>query len=508
MKKQLKKFIVLAVALCLVSSILLTGCASTGTPESSGGAESSEAVAESSEAAPASSEAASESSEAAPESSEAAPVAAGGGDELVEQCVAEAAMLSDMDAVNYWNGLKSEKGLTDDQIIQFFIDLPLSDANPQVKALYEDEGFEASTGNYPKADMYEGYVWEKGEGVEATGEVTGNSMKLPYSDDYVPVDAGPIGDPSKTYRIGVMNLDSGAWLGDLSDSIYYEAARHENVELIPMMYEGDMNKYSTQMDTLIADGVDAIIIWPLIEASAGPAVERAEAAGIPCITVDRTTSWQDVTCRITGNFPANGAQMGMYTVWALAKETNGESVAGNVVLIRKPAGSTADATRCGYALKVLSYMPGINILQSYFNQTDGREEALMLAQSALQAYDDIDVMITGDEAMACTAYEACKEADRLTKANGERMIITGTDESREYFHIMDDYAGIDMCAPYTPFIGDIGMRAAVKILDGEDVPQDIATPNIPMVTLDGAEIFGLQTMTTADWSEYVWGAEY
>ncbi len=493
MKKRLRKVFSTLVVMCLASALLFAGCVP---------AEQAPAVSEQ----PSQSQA-TKPSESAAETVDAKTEAPAVGDDVVAQLVQEAAKLSDLEALTFFEGL-ADKGLTDAQIIQFFIDLPLSDANKQIHDMYLEEGLDTYAEAYPAGEFYDGFEWETGMGTEITGGFTGNSLKLPFSNDYVPLPEGPVGDPNKTYTIGVVSSGlNDAWIGNYQDSITYEAERHDNVEVVYMDYNFDMNTFSTQFDTFIAQGVDAIVTWPMIEASSGPPAQRAEEAGIPVITSDRVTSYADVACRITGNFPANGAQNGMYLVWKLAQETQGKEVKANVVLLRKPAGSTADTIRTGYFLKVCSYFPGINILQSYHDQ-DNRQESYVNAQNAFQAYDNIDAVFSGDCNKAAVAYEAAKEADRLTsREGGKQVIILSIDDSKEVYSMMDA-GGIQMNAPYTPLIGDISLRAALKILTGEDVPQDIATPNIPMVTTDGAVIFGMQTQKPDQWYQYTFGPPY
>lgn len=494
MKKRQKNLLSILVVICLITALIFTGCVpAEETPASDQPSESQETT-------PA------ETSAEAPDSEPASEEAAAG-DDVVAQLVQEASGLSDLEALAFFESL-GEKGLTDAQIIQFFIDLPLSDANQQIHDMYLEEGLDTYAEAYPAGEFYDGFEWQAGMGTEITGGFTGNELKLPFSDDYVPLPEGPIGDPNKTYTIGVVSSGlNDAWIANYQDSIEYEAARHENVEVVFMDYNFDMNTFSSQFDTFIAQGVDAILTWPMIEASAGPPAQRATEAGIPVITSDRVTSYSDVACRVTGNFPANGAQNGMYLIWKLAQETEGKEIKADVVLLRKPAGSTADTIRTGYFLKVCSYFPGINILQSYHDQ-DNRQESYVNAQNAFQAYDNIDAVFSGDCNKAAVAYEACKEANRLnSREGGKEVIILSIDDSKEVYSMMDE-GGIQMNAPYTPLIGDISLRAVLKILSGEEVPQDIATPNIPMVTIDGAEIFGLQTQTPDQWYEYTFGPPY
>jgi ribose transport system substrate-binding protein len=298
-----------------------------------------------------------------------------------------------------------------------------------------------------------------------------------------------------------------AWIANYQDSVKYEVDRHPNLELRVMDYNFDMNVYVTQMDTLTAQKVDAIVTWPMIEASSAPPIERAEKAGIPVLTADRVTAYQDVTSRVSGNFPANGAQNGMYLIWQLAQETAGEKIAANVVVLGKPAGSTADTIRTGYFLKVLSYFPGINILQYYHDQ-DSREQSYVNAQNALATYPEIDAFFSGDANKAAVAVQAINEANRMnSRAGDKKIIVLSIDDSKEVFSLMDKGL-IEMNTPYTPLIGDIQVRAAIKAMTGEKVPQDIATPNINMVTKTGDNIFGLRTQKPEDWFEYTFGPPY
>lgn len=410
---------------------------------------------------------------------------------------------ADLDALAFFESLADE-GLSDAQVIDFFVNLPLSDANKEIHDLYNSRGFANGAEAYPAAEMVDGFEWTSGMGREISGPFTDQELKLPFSDDYIPIPEGPVGDANETYTIGLLSGGlSDAWIANYQDSVGYEAGRHSNVTLDVRDYNFDMAKYATEMDALIAKQVDAIVTWPMVESSSTAPVKRAEEAGIPVITADRTSGYADVAARVTGNFPANGAQNGMYLVWKLAQESGGEEVAGNVVVLGKPAGSTADNIRGGYFLKVLSYFPGITVLK-YENIDDNRQASAEAAQNAFATYNDIDAVFGEDSNKAAVAAQAAEQAGRLTRDGGEPLIILSTDDAKEIFSLLD--AGkVSVNTPYTPLIGDVQMRVALKILAGEDIPQDVATPNIPMVTKDGDKIFGLQTLKPSEWIQYTFG---
>ena len=62
-----------------------------------------------------------------------------------------------------------------------------------------------------------------------------------------------------------------------------------------------------------------------------------------------------------------------------------------------------------------------------------------------------------------------------------------------------------MTAPYTPLLGALGMRILLSKLAGEKLPQDITTPDIPMVTKEKENVLGVETFTVDEWARYAYG---
>jgi len=414
----------------------------------------------------------------------------------------ELAKLKGNEALKFFESLPS-KGVKGPEVIQFFIDLPVSSANAQIAKLFEDEGFGFYLDKYPRGAAYNNFQWEKGMGTEITGPFSKQPLKLPFT-DYVPLKNGPVGDPNKTYRIGVtFHGFSHPWLINWADAAAWEAQRHPNVKAKVLDAEFDNAKMAAHFDTFIAEKMDGILVWPMVEAPTGPPAQRAMQAGIPVVSVDRMTGFEDVSSRITGNFPANGAQCGMYLVWKLAQE--GTLNNAKMVMLRKPLGSTADSVRTGHFLKILSYFPGIQVLKSY-HDTDNREEAFQNAQAALQAFPEMDIFYGTGDHETLAALEATKMANRMnSRAGGKKIIFVSIDDSKEALTNVKN-GDFDVNTPYTPLISDIGMRTLLNIVTkSTQMPHEVITPNIPMVTQKGDEIFGLKTQTPDEWYVYTFG---
>lgn len=378
-------------------------------------------------------------------------------------------------------------------------------SNEEVSELFDEDGFIDYLETYPVGELAGGFVWEPGMGAEFEGPLSHLPIKAPFT-DYLPLPDGPVLDPDKTYRIGfAFHGFNHPWLISLADTAAWEAARHPNVELDVYDAEFDDNKMATMIDNWIAKDYDAIVLWPNREAPMGPPVDRAIEAGIPVVSLDRRTSSENISSEVVGNFYANGIQQGLY----LLEATDG----GNIMLNRKDLGSTADAIRTGAFLQVIGNSPEYHISGSYHTNSD-RTLAFESTTDALQAFSDLGIIFNtgGEEAMG--ALDATREADRLNSApGGGKIVILANDDAKEVLQEIRE-GNMDMVAPYTPLIGDIGVRAAIMhigvkegLIDAADAPpKQILTPNLPMITREPMTINGIQTLTPDQWP-YAYGPE-
>lgn len=373
-------------------------------------------------------------------------------------------------------------------------------SNASVAALFEQDGFRDYLDVYPVGGLADGFVWEPGMGATFTGPFSKLEIKSPFT-DYIPLPEGPVLDPAKTYRIGfVFHGFNHPWLISLADTAAWEAARHANIELEVIDAEFDDNKMGQVIDTWISKQFDGIVLWPSREAPMGPPVDRAIAAGIPVVSVDRRTSSEVISSEVLGNFYANGLQQGLYL-----KHIQQD---GNVILNRKDLGSTADSIRTGAFLEAIGNVPGF-VIQGNYHTNSQRTLAFQSTADALQAHDDVGISFNtgGEEAMG--ALDAIREADRLNSApGGKKIVILANDDAKEV--LKEIAAGnIDMVAPYTPLIGDIGLRAVIKHIGAKEglneaPPKLIMTPNLPMITREAMMIEGVQTITPDNWP-YAYG---
>lgn len=405
--------------------------------------------------------------------------------------------LQNLDFIEYVRSLN----LKNQEALDFWKMLPLSRANQGINKIYRKGAFAIYLNKYPRS---KGIVpeFKVGSGTNAKGPMSGQTLKLPFS-NYYPLKKGTIGDPNRIYKIGytIHGFDH-PWLLNNADSAIWEANRHPNVQLTVLDPAFDNKKQVAQIDNWIKDKFDGILIWPMQEAPTGPPVDRAFKNKIPSVSVDRLVGSSKVRVRVTGNFPANGTQQGMYLIHRLLSETG--RIKANVLMIRKPQGSTADAIRTGHFLKVMSYFPGIKILASYHNSSSRISSSIQVSQ-ALKKYPEIDVIFCTGAEQSMGTVQALDKANKWNSGTGgKKIIILNNDDLFEALKAIKSDK-IAMTAPYTPLLGGLGMRVLLKVIAEENVPRDVVTPDLPMITKNKENIFGIETISVDEWIPYSYG---
>ena len=166
------------------------------------------------------------------------------------------------------------------------------------------------------------------------------------------------------------------------------------------------------VEQAITDEADAILITPADSTGIIPAIEKANAAGIPIATPNTKAYGGEVLTWIGVDNYTVGYELGT----ALCEALNGE---GKVVLIEGTAGNSTSTERVDGYLDAFANFPGIELLDSQpadFN----REKGMTVMENFLQRYPEIDGVGSINKDMTMGAIEACKAVGR----NEEMVHVT------------------------------------------------------------------------------------
>lgn len=186
--------------------------------------------------------------------------------------------------------------------------------------------------------------------------------------------AGPEGR-QRVLGVSLLNLSS-EFIVLLNQAITATAAER-NLRLIVSDAQRSADRQVQQVESFIAQRVDAILLNPCEVEASSPAVDRALAAGIPVVNVNSET--RSVPTAFVGSRDEESARLAMEYI---AGRLNGR---GNVVMMHGFLGQAAQIKRARGAREVLARYPGLVLLADQTAEWD-RAKAMTLMENWIQSH--------------------------------------------------------------------------------------------------------------------------
>jgi ribose transport system substrate-binding protein len=247
-----------------------------------------------------------------------------------------------------------------------------------------------------------------------------------------------------------------------------------NMKLIIGNGESNPVLQSQIVDRFVAMDVDVIVIDLVEKDSVNPALERAKAAGIPIITIDRWTPVEVLTL-----IKAEDVEVGRKAGQHVVKLLEGK---GNVIEMRGTEASTTTLDRNAGIVEAFMGYPEIQILESV-NADFDEELARKIMEELLQRYPsgEIDALVSHADVMTLGAIKAIKAAGRQ-----DEIVVVSVDAQETALEAIE--AGeIDATVAY-PIVMPMGIIAAAKTLAGESMPKYIEL-EAPLITKENVDAY-------------------
>lgn len=217
------------------------------------------------------------------------------------------------------------------------------------------------------------------------------------------------------YTFGFITLaDSDVWCKSVCTSFEeYVAATYPKCEVVTADGNSDANLQIQAVENFIAQKVDVIVLQPADADATGPAIEAANAAGIPVITTAIRSNSGDYTYVGPENIEAGKmhAQFVMDNCEAGAKILYLQGTAGLSHSTDRYNGFIQGLDEAGFDYELLAAQDGDYL----------RTEGLRITEDWIQKYQEFDVIVSSNDQMALGAIEALKGA------NIEGVIVLGLD---------------------------------------------------------------------------------
>ncbi len=257
-----------------------------------------------------------------------------------------------------------------------------------------------------------------------------------------------------------MSHMSNAFTIEMSDAIKARAAEL-GVNIIVNDGNKDAARQVGQVESLIAQGIDGIIIEAVSVDGIQPAVNLAREVGVPLVTVNQKATNQDRATSFVGVSHEDGGELEMLEA---AKALGGK---GSVALLLGPMGSDAQIGRSAGYKKVLDKNPGMSVA---FEQTANwdTEAALKLMENWLQTGKQIDAVVAQNDGMALGAVKAIEDAGLR-----EKIKVYGLDAVPDALAAIKAGRLTGTVSQNTALQGSRAVEMMAAALEGKEVPPEV-----------------------------------
>lgn len=270
-----------------------------------------------------------------------------------------------------------------------------------------------------------------------------------------------------TYKVGFAQTESNnPWRIAQTKSMQDEAQKR-GWQLVYTDAAGSAAKQVADVNSMIAQGVDAIFLAPREEKPLIPAVMAAKKAGIPVILLDRNVDpslakpGEDYVTFIGSDFIEEGKRAAEW----LTKTMNGKA---NIIQLEGTTGSSPANDRAKGFADYIKDHPDMKIVASQSGDF-ARDKGRQVAETLLQANPDTNAIYAHNDEMAIGAIAALEAAG---KTPGKDVIIVSIDGTRDALQaIIDGKMGATV--ECSPFFGPAAYDTLVKYANGETIPPKI-----------------------------------
>ena len=254
-----------------------------------------------------------------------------------------------------------------------------------------------------------------------------------------------------------------------------EAAEKHGIKLIVTESQANLAKQINAVEDLMQRGIDILVLNPLDAKGIVPAVEAANAKGIPGLTVDTGALGGKIVTFVGSDNLKGGELAGEYII----KKLSGR---GRVVVLDDVPGKQAIIDRIKGFKRAVDKAPDIEIvtIQPAYGK---RDMAITVTENILQAHPDIDAIFATCDAMALGALDVLTAAGRKDK-----IILVGFDACDEALEAIKKGTLDADVAQFPNKMGSMFIEAVVKTARGEKLPEYIPVP-VVLVSKENVDTF-------------------
>jgi ribose transport system substrate-binding protein len=270
-------------------------------------------------------------------------------------------------------------------------------------------------------------------------------------------------EQQERYSVGFAQTESNNPWRIAQTASFEQTAAECGWDLIVTDAGGSAAKQVSDVDSMIAQGIDVLFLPPREEDPLIPAVMRAKGAGIPVFLVDRSVNpevaqaGRDYVSFLGSDFIDQGRRV---AEWVIANH-EGE---GRIIELEGTTGSSPANDRKQGFDEAIAADPRFTILESRSGDF-ARDEGRQVMETLLQAHPDVNIVYAHNDEMAIGAIQALEAAGRTP---GEDVLVVSIDGTRDALQaIIDGKMGVTVES--SPFFGPLACDTMRRYAAGETI---------------------------------------
>jgi ribose transport system substrate-binding protein len=255
---------------------------------------------------------------------------------------------------------------------------------------------------------------------------------------------------------------------DLQNSFYVRmkeagdvAAKDYGVKSTWQSAEGSLEKQVGIIENFVNQHVSAILIDPIDKNAVIPAIKKAEAAGIPVITMGNKVEAGENYSTLYPDYD-NMAMVAR----AIGKSLDGKGEIG--LLVGSRGNFVSDTREKGFVETMKKEFPDIKIVGVEPTGWDAAK-ATNAAQTWLTTYPDL-------KGIACISDSLCLAADSVASSMGSNLIYGGYDGDAEMKDLIDSGKMVIDVLTGAYRVGYWNVAVAARLANGDKLPKDLYMP--------------------------------
>lgn len=252
-----------------------------------------------------------------------------------------------------------------------------------------------------------------------------------------------------------------------------DAAKKEGAELIVADAQDDAATQQDDVQNFVTQQVDAILVNPVDSEAIVPAIQAANQADIPVLALDRGAAGGEIATLIASDNVQGGRMAGEELIQLVGS--------GPVAQLEGIPGASPTRDRGQGFEEAMNAQDAVELVASQTANFD-RAEGLDVTQNILQSNPGIKGIFAQNDEMALGAVRAL--GDRA----GSEVKVVGFDAVEDALKAIQAGKMNATVAQQPGKIGSLGVENAMKVIDGESVPENIPV-EVKLVTKENVSEF-------------------